>query len=51
MHWAERQGLAHIHARLLHWREALGDYGAMWFTPSPARARRRPAAPRFPPFS
>jgi 3-hydroxyacyl-CoA dehydrogenase len=35
MYYAEQLGLNSVLARIQHYRDTLGDYGAMWFTPAP----------------
>ena len=35
MRWAQEHGFGRIHDRMLHWRSALGEYGARWFSPAP----------------
>ena len=39
MHYAEQVGLDKVLASLQHYRQALGDYGRMWFTPAPLLER------------
>ena len=35
MHYADEVGLAQILQRMRHYRQSLGSYGEMWFTPAP----------------
>ena len=35
MHYAGEIGLSQILERMNHYRQSLGTYGEMWFTPSP----------------
>ena len=35
MHYADEIGLCHVLERMTHYRELLGAYGEMWFTPAP----------------
>ena len=39
MHEAETLGLDHLLARLQHYRQTLGEHGAMWFQPAPLLER------------
>lgn len=39
MHYAEQYGLDKVLAGIQHYRQALGDYGQMWFTPAPLLER------------
>jgi len=39
MQWAEQHGLKRIHDGIVHWHDALGPYGAMWFAPAPTLVR------------
>jgi 3-hydroxyacyl-CoA dehydrogenase len=39
MHYAEHLGLGHVLERIRHYRDSLGDYGAMWFQPAPLLER------------
>jgi 3-hydroxyacyl-CoA dehydrogenase len=39
MHYAEQLGLDRVLAGIEHYREALGDYGQMWFQPAPLLQR------------
>lgn len=34
MHYADEIGLAHVLNRMNHYRQSLGAYGEMWFTPA-----------------
>ncbi|WP_044875341.1 3-hydroxyacyl-CoA dehydrogenase NAD-binding domain-containing protein [Pseudomonas sp. LFM046] len=39
MHYAEQLGLDKVLAGIRHFRQALGEYGEMWFTPAPLLER------------
>ncbi|MNJ51403.1 Fatty acid oxidation complex subunit alpha [compost metagenome] len=39
MHYAEQYGLDKVLAGIRHYRDSLGDYGRMWFTPAPLLER------------
>ncbi|MNR15021.1 Fatty acid oxidation complex subunit alpha [compost metagenome] len=39
MHYAEQIGLDKVLAAIQHYRQALGEYGEMWFTPAPLLER------------
>jgi len=39
MHYAEQYGLDKVLASIRHYRDSLGDYGRMWFTPAPLLER------------
>ncbi|MNE38590.1 Fatty acid oxidation complex subunit alpha [compost metagenome] len=39
MHYAEQCGLDKVLAGIRHYRQALGEYGEMWFTPAPLLER------------
>ncbi|NUT74883.1 3-hydroxyacyl-CoA dehydrogenase [Pseudomonas sp. C1C7] len=39
MHYAEQYGLDKVLAGILHYRQSLGEYGQMWFTPAPLLER------------
>ncbi|MGQ7819253.1 3-hydroxyacyl-CoA dehydrogenase NAD-binding domain-containing protein [Metapseudomonas furukawaii] len=39
MHYAEQLGLDKVLTGIRHYRQALGDYGEMWFTPAPLLER------------
>ncbi|MNF19222.1 hypothetical protein D3C80_2238250 [compost metagenome] len=39
MHYAEQIGLDTVLTGIRHYREALGEYGQMWFQPAPLLER------------
>ncbi|MNE63243.1 Fatty acid oxidation complex subunit alpha [compost metagenome] len=39
MHYAEQYGLDKVLAGIRRYRDSLGDYGRMWFTPAPLLER------------
>ena len=39
MHYAEQLGLDKVLDGIRHYRQALGEYGRMWFTPAPLLER------------
>ncbi|MDT4834420.1 Fatty acid oxidation complex subunit alpha [compost metagenome] len=39
MHYAEQLGLDKVLTGIQHYRQALGEYGEMWFTPAPLLER------------